>query len=617
MKKIFFIIILNLVTHLASAQYDWDGIMVPPSPGAGMVWELQDTVSDDFNYYSAPSNFPNTINGKWINWYHNNWSGPLPTKWRRDHVNVENGYMKIISSRTAGDSVTVSGQRLATTNLGCATSTTKVQYPVYVEAQVKIMKSVLASDVWLLSGDDTQEIDICEAYGSSRWTNAWFSDKRVHLSHHVFIRQPFQDWQPSDAGSFYTDGTTVWSDAYHRIGVYWKDPWNLEYYIDGQLVRTRSGKDQIDPVFFTNAINPGDVTSDTRTGLSKPMDIIINTEDQTWRALQGLTPTDAELADTTANTFKVDWIRVYKPTPGNVGPVTAVEVTPPTASYFLGNQFTVQANITPYNANDLSVTWSSDNPNIATVDTNGLVTCLSGGTVNIIATTNENQKTDTCILTVINAQAAVPTVEFDDEAKYLNTDFEQGKTLEVTCNFHAGSNNTVVDNSFGGVKFWLREIEPGWSVANDYVMSDPSAIGKEQGTATATISLEGVPTTAELPSGNWYFLYVTFENSEGDFVDYGIYPINIVEEIIDTVQVDSTFKVYPNPTNSILNIQSEELADGDYPVRIFTTTGQLVENSTVTASELKLALNVAKLPRGFYIVRLELEEPIVVRFFKY
>ncbi|MEL6654019.1 MAG: T9SS type A sorting domain-containing protein, partial [Bacteroidota bacterium] len=122
------------------------------------------------------------------------------------------------------------------------------------------------------------------------------------------------DWQPSDEGSFYNDGSTIWNQNYHRIGVYWRDPWHLEYYVDGQLVRTRSGKDQIDPVYFTNATDPGNAAMDTRTGLSKPMDIIINAEDQTWRAAQGLTPTDAELANEQNNTFKVDWIRVYKPT---------------------------------------------------------------------------------------------------------------------------------------------------------------------------------------------------------------------------------------------------------------------------------------------------------------
>ncbi|MEM6347026.1 MAG: T9SS type A sorting domain-containing protein [Bacteroidota bacterium] len=305
--------LLIILSFCQTYAQDWEGVPIPANPGAGKIWQLRAEVSDDFNYESVATSAVDTIGGKWTNFYHNGWTGPAPTFWKRENVSVADGKMQIRSSRVAGDSMNLAGQKVAKTYLGCVTSTQRVQYPVYIETRVKIMKSVLASDVWLLSADDTQEIDICEAYGSSRWHNPWFSNKRLHLSHHVFIRNPFTDWQPSDEGSFYTDGTTIWSDGFHRIGVYWRDPWHLEYYVDGRLVRTRSGKAQIDPVYHTNATNQGDPTHDTRTGLSKPMDIIINTEDQTWRAKQGLTPTAEEMGNSQNNTFQVDWVRVYKP----------------------------------------------------------------------------------------------------------------------------------------------------------------------------------------------------------------------------------------------------------------------------------------------------------------
>lgn len=292
MKQKLFFMALICKCSLSFGQ-DWNGIPVPANAGTGKVWELQAAPSDDFNYTFNASTSVATINGKWTNYFHNAWTGPSPTVWKRENVLVADGNLKCIASRVSGTT---------TTNLGCITSTTRVIYPVYVETYAKICNSVLASDVWMLSPDETQEIDILEAYGSDRYTNEWFGPKRVHLSHHVFIRSPFTDWQPSDVGSFYTDGSTVWRNAYHRIGVYWKDPLNLEYYVDGVLVRTRSGLSQIDPNNYTGG-----------TGLSKEMDIIINTEDQTWRANTGLTPTDAELLNTENNTFKVDWIRVYKP----------------------------------------------------------------------------------------------------------------------------------------------------------------------------------------------------------------------------------------------------------------------------------------------------------------
>lgn len=293
------VICILIVTFINLGLYaqDWAGIPVPANPGEGQSWELQ-AQSDDFNYTHPVAGGGSRFFDKWTDFYHNAWTGPGLTVWDRDHVIVADGLLQIPATRLVQGSV----DKIST---GCITSTTRVQYPVYIEARAKISNSTLASDVWLLSPDDTQEIDILEAYGTSYSEGAqtsqdWFA-RRLHLSHHVFVRNPFQDYQPTDSGSWYYNGT-LWRLDYHRIGVHWKDPWNLDYYVDGNLVRSVSGESIIDPLGYTGG-----------TGLNKAMDIIINVEDQNWRSDQGITPTDSELANTENHTFKVDWIRVYKP----------------------------------------------------------------------------------------------------------------------------------------------------------------------------------------------------------------------------------------------------------------------------------------------------------------
>ncbi|MDO6809699.1 family 16 glycosylhydrolase [Zobellia galactanivorans] len=294
-------------------EVDWKDIPVPADAGPNMKWEFQE-ISDNFEYEAPADNKGSEFLEKWDDFYHNAWAGPGLTEWKRDRSYVADGELKMWATRKPGSDKI---------NMGCITSKTRVVYPVYIEARAKVMNSTLASDVWLLSADDTQEIDILEAYGadyseSAGKDHSYFS-KKVHISHHVFIRDPFQDYQPKDAGSWFEDGT-VWNKEFHRFGVYWRDPWHLEYYIDGVLVRTVSGKDIIDPKHFTNTTDPGNTEIDTRTGLNKEMDIIINTEDQTWRSspASGLqsntyTPTDNELSNIENNTFRVDWIRIYKP----------------------------------------------------------------------------------------------------------------------------------------------------------------------------------------------------------------------------------------------------------------------------------------------------------------
>ena len=66
----------------------------------------------------------------------------------------------------------------------------------------------------------------------------------------------------------------------------------------------------------------------------------------------------------------------------------------------VGENATLSAAITPENATDKNVTWSSDDAAVATVDENGLVTAHGIGTTTITATTADGGKTATCAVTV-------------------------------------------------------------------------------------------------------------------------------------------------------------------------------------------------------------------------
>ncbi len=287
MRLLFALVIL--MCGQTSRASDWDGVPVPASPPKGAQWKL-DSVSDDFNYDAPPVDKPAAFSDSWRDSFINSWTGPGLTEFNSGHSYVTNGHLGIHASRKPGTKQVYAG---------VISSKEAFTYPLYVEASVKISGLVLASNVWMLSKDSTQEIDIVEAYGSARPDQTWAAE-RVHLSHHVFIRDPFQDYQPTDDGSWYFNGSN-WRDEFHRFGVFWRDPWHLEYYVDGKLVRTVSGSKMIDPKDFTGG-----------TGLSKPMHLIINTEDQNWRSDENITPTDEELADTSRSIMWVDWVRVYR-----------------------------------------------------------------------------------------------------------------------------------------------------------------------------------------------------------------------------------------------------------------------------------------------------------------
>ena len=83
-----------------------------------------------------------------------------------------------------------------------------------------------------------------------------------------------------------------------------------------------------------------------------------------------------------------------------VTPVTGVSVTPAQATIRVGNTTTIKAIVTPDDATEKAVTWTSSDDTVATVDSNGVVTGVKVGTATITATTIDGSFTATCEVNV-------------------------------------------------------------------------------------------------------------------------------------------------------------------------------------------------------------------------
>ncbi len=88
-------------------------------------------------------------------------------------------------------------------------------------------------------------------------------------------------------------------------------------------------------------------------------------------------------------------------------PTTGVTVTPTNQTINVGNTFTITPTVTPDNATDKSIIWTSSDDTIATVDANGKVTALKEGTATITATTNDGGFTASCVITVVKREGRV------------------------------------------------------------------------------------------------------------------------------------------------------------------------------------------------------------------
>ncbi|MFL0266873.1 Ig-like domain-containing protein [Candidatus Clostridium radicumherbarum] len=123
--------------------------------------------------------------------------------------------------------------------------------------------------------------------------------------------------------------------------------------------------------------------------------------------------------------------------------VTGVTLDKSTITIGAGSSQTLTATITPSNATDKSVTWSSSNTAAATVS-NGVVTGIAAGSAVITVTTTDGGKTASCNVTVTNNQGT----------SLINEGFDSvvGTSSSITSGIPAGwtfSSGMAIYNTTG------------------------------------------------------------------------------------------------------------------------------------------------------------------------
>ena len=112
--------------------------------------------------------------------------------------------------------------------------------------------------------------------------------------------------------------------------------------------------------------------------------------------VEAFSPGKATITVTTDDgTQKATCVVTVKPTP-----VSGVSLDKTEATVYETESVTLVATVAPEKATDKTVKWTSDNPEVATVDKDGKVTGISKGTARITVTTNDGGKTATCVVTV-------------------------------------------------------------------------------------------------------------------------------------------------------------------------------------------------------------------------
>lgn len=203
------------------------------------------------------------------------------------------------------------------------------------------------------------------------------------------------------------------------------------------------------------------------------------------------------LKDGKLQTYTNKWEEVnVGPTPEPVA-VTGVSLNESSATIQTEGTLQLTATVTPSDATDKKVTWSSSNDSIAHVDSNWLVTAESeAGNTTITVTTRDGGFTDTCDITVSGwSEPEVQSVSFGD--------WEEGTTRSVyqsspdnsaifLINPYTASNLHVNITSSDESIVSINRIEY-WDEPQDYGVGYVYFNYNGVGTATITITSEDNP----------------------------------------------------------------------------------------------------------------------------
>ena len=249
-------------------------------------------------------------------------------------------------------------------------------------------------------------------YEGSSKIGTWADNEWYETSESVFVPVDFGSadgqWAQSDfvnqssaemAGADLTAVTSVKINALvYDLNYGWN---NGQFYVDGNNWAQKS---------FGGSNSSVDVTLDAAQALSVTLDFGVKTDDNNnWSIGWG--------TGTGKGAFAVYSIEFFAGSE-NVGiwtnnvwlpetvAVKSVNVTPSTAALVVGDTTTLKAEVLPADATDPTITWTSSDDKVASVDENGKVTAVAEGKATITATSNADSAIfGSCEVTVVSPEA--------------------------------------------------------------------------------------------------------------------------------------------------------------------------------------------------------------------
>lgn len=159
----------------------------------------------------------------------------------------------------------------------------------------------------------------------------------------------------------------------------------------------------------------------------------------------------------------------------NYIPVTNVDLSTNVIELSKGEKEKLNAIITPANATNKSVTWSSDNPSVVSVDNNGNISALNNGLAVVSVKTMDGNHMDRCFV-IVKGNENTDTGIFRIRLNKTSIRIKEGKYEKLTAIITPGN---------------LKNTALIWKSSNSNVASvneEGRVFGNKEGTAVVTVS---------------------------------------------------------------------------------------------------------------------------------
>ncbi|SNR39341.1 Ig-like domain-containing protein [Flavobacterium sp. ov086] len=231
-------------------------------------------------------------------------------------------------------------------------------------------------------------------------------------------------------------------------------------------------------------------------------------------------------------------------------PVSGVTVSPATATLGVGATQQLTPTVAPANATNKTVTYSSNNTGVATVNGSGLVTAIASGSATITVTTQDGNKTATVVITVSSSNVAVTSVSLSPTTATLSVGGTQQLTPTVLPSNATNKAVSYASNNTGVATVNASGLVT--AVANgSAIITVTTADGNKTSTATITVN------TA---TGNYFTIKNKWTNNylydAGANVGYGTTVANNNYKW-EKVAVDATYFILKNVgTGDVMHIEN-------------------------------------------------------------